>query len=124
MSYSDYWIGISHAYLTPLYYLGVVNPKGIYKPFQDQITLSNGMIRGIGQPSATWHWDFLKAAQRDILRAYCTGASNTIEIVTRVNDNDEFIEFYGIMVWPIGEDRDARRRIPFEIEFTNLIEYT
>jgi hypothetical protein len=86
------------------------------------IVLGNGANRGVGLPVAIWHWGYLTRAQRDLLRAFCTGASATIFIETRTNDTvDVFDQFTTMMIWPLEENKDAGRRIDFVIEFRNLV---
>lgn len=124
MTITTYQIGGDHASITDLASLGIPYPRGIFKPYQDIIILGDGQVRGVGGASATWHWDFLTPANRDALRLFCQTASTTVNMTTRINDADAFKEYTAVMIWPKEEARDYLRRIPFEIEFRNLVEYT
>ena len=117
-----YQIGTTLGALATLKSIGIPDPKSSYKPYADVIVLGNGANRGVGLPVAIWHWGYLTRAQRDLLRAFCTGASATIFIETRTNDTvDVFDQFTATMIWPADEMKDAGRRIDFVIEFRNLV---
>lgn len=97
-------------------------PKHSYQPYFEAIELANGHRRGLGKPVAKWRWGFLTRAQRDRLRSFCPSMSANVYIVTRINESaDAYATFYGVMRWPEGdEDKDAGRRLNFEVEFRNL----
>lgn len=83
--------------------------------------LADGTLRVYGYPVAVWRWDFLKRAQRDMLRTYCTGASAVVCIATRKNDSaDAYVTYRAVMEWPQEEEKDAGRRMDFELRFTCL----
>jgi hypothetical protein len=122
----SYQIGTSAGTKATLATLSVVDPKSSYKPGAQRVRLTSGGSRDIGYPQAVWRWGFITQAQRNALRAYCTGASATVYITTRVNDTistaaDAYDDFQAIMHWPEEEDREAFRRIGFELTFTNLV---
>jgi hypothetical protein len=117
-----YKIGTTLVGMVTLASLGVPDPKSTYEPYSEQLELGNGKIRGGGFPTATWHWGFLKQAWRDALRAYCTGASASIFIETRITDtSDAYDQFSVVIVWPQEEERDAFRRLDFTLEFRQLV---
>ena len=104
-------------------------PKHVYSPGSDYKELGNGGLRLLGSPQATWRWGILRRttsaqAQRDMLRTFCTGASAAVVIRTRVSDNaDEYKYFSCQVLWPQGaEDKDAGRRVGFELRFTAMAE--
>jgi hypothetical protein len=97
-------------------------PHGIFKPAVDSINLGNGLARSIGRPVAAWSWGFLTQAQRNILRAFCTGKSARVYITTRVNDSsDVYVTYDAVMLWPDEEKKFATRRTDFILEFRDLI---
>ena len=100
----------------------VPEPKSRYQPYSQMLPLSSGSVRGGGWAAATWSWGFLTRAQRDQLRTFCPAASSDVWIRTRTMDSDDAYQVYrGIMVWPVEqEEKDAGRRINFEITFQRL----
>ena len=102
--------------------LGLEPPKSAFLPWLESVNLGNGRARGAGRPKALWTWGFTTRAQRDILRAFCTGKSAAVFIRTRKNDTaDAYVTYSGVLIWPDSEERDAGRRINFSIEFRGLI---
>lgn len=104
--------------------LGIPEPKGSYFPAIEAKRTVSGKDRWVGSPKAVWNWGFLSQAQRDTLRTYLTDSSGGIYICTRTNDSqDAFAYYYAIYHWPLGdENKDCYHRVPFEIEFTHLIQ--
>ena|SRR5271157_2004117 len=109
----------------------VVPPKSHFTQYADQVPLGDNTVRGVGAPTAHWHWDFLTQAQRDQLRIFCAGASAVVYITTVINDSDatenptRYGSFQAVMIWPsLAEEKDATRRISFDIEFRQLIPET
>jgi len=97
-------------------------PKGNFQPFSKPLDLGNGLTRGGGWPTDIWRWGYLTQAQRNALRAYSTGASNSVIIKTRtVDSSDAYVIYSAAMAWPIKEERDATRRVPFELNFRKLV---
>lgn len=118
-----YKIGTTLENMVTLASLGIADPKSTFQPYTELVPLDSGKERGQGFPVATWQWGFLTVAQRNALRAYCTGASSSVYIQTRKADSsDVFDDFTAIMVWPLAEERDAFRRIGFVIRFKHLVE--
>lgn len=100
-------------------------PRAPYRVYTEPIELGSGAIRGAGYPSVVWRWGFLTQDQRDILRAYCTGASADVYIKTSgVDSADAYAVYSAVMVWPEEEDRQASRRTDFAIEFRKLVPQT
>lgn len=97
-------------------------PKSTYRPYFEAVALANGQARGFGRPIAVWRWGFLTRAQRDRIRLFCTCKSASVYISTRTNEADAYSVFSGVMLWPDDEDKQAGRRLNFEIEFRNLVE--
>lgn len=101
-------------------------PKPAFAPFSAYVTLGNGLVRGIGFPTAEWRWGFLKwnaigTTYRDILRNYIPTASKEVYIRTTTNENnDEYQIFKAIGVWPANEVSDTGRRLDFAITFKYL----
>lgn len=101
-------------------------PRSKFFPFSVYVTLANKISFGRGRPTAEWRWGFLRnfegEAFRDALRTYCPGASAVVFIRTMTNENlNEYKAYQAVMKWPEDEAQDARRRIDFVIQFTNMI---
>lgn len=102
--------------------LGVTPPKSTFKPWVSTVDLGNGTARALGRPSAVWQWGFMSTANRNSLRAYCTGKSARVYIRTRKNDSsDAYVTYSAVMLWPDDEDRFNRWRLNFSIEFRDLV---
>jgi len=102
--------------------LGLTPPKSTFKPWASTVDLGNGTARALGRPSAVWQWGFMSTANRNALRAYCTGKSARVYIRTRKNDSsDAYVTYSGVMLWPDDEERFANRRLNFAIEFRDLV---
>ena len=131
MATYDYQIGASYGALANVEGLStpVPAPKSSYRPYASSVPLGDGSFRGTGYPVATWRFGYLTAAQRNMLRTFCTGKSASVYIKTRITDavsgaSDAYKIFTAIMVWPDEEERQAGRRLEFEIEFRHLVVYT
>lgn len=99
-------------------------PKGLFVPYSKLLDLGNGLQRGGGWSTVTWHWEIISPAERNQLKTFCTGQSSSVWIVTRVNDQDLFQYFTASMIWPQNEQRDFLRRASFDILFRQLIPTT
>lgn len=105
-------------------------PKTTFKPYSQYLPLGSGAVRGGGWATAEWRYnasgdDYLTRAQRDQLKAFCTGASAEVYISTPVNDTaDQFKTFRAIMIWPEEEVKDFTVRRDFVIRFQRLVEVT
>ncbi|HSW62705.1 MAG TPA: hypothetical protein VLH56_05260 [Dissulfurispiraceae bacterium] len=99
----------------------VIEPRSTYQPYAVSHDLGNGMVRGSGYPVATWTWDFISAAERTMLRTYCTGRSSRVQIATK-DDSLAYKAYTAVMVWPEIEEHFAGRRLNFTIEFHTLVE--
>jgi hypothetical protein len=131
-------IGTSQAGLTPLEDLAVGIPTAIptprmrYYPERKRVKLTSKRYAGIGGAYIVWHWDFLKIEWRRALRDYLTAIStDDIFIETQTNEDadddglDDWIQCEVIATWPEGdEDKDAGRRMSFDIEFEVVEELT
>lgn len=108
------------------YFQSIPDPKGIYLEWSELVPKDSGGFRGVGYPKAIWKWNFMRPEWRDVLKAFCSGASAAVWIQTRTNSSgsSEFGAFTAIMNWPLEQDLDAHRRMNFIIEFTNLVSYT
>jgi hypothetical protein len=101
-------------------------PEGIYHPYVEGIDTENGDIVALGLPTVEWNFPYLERAQRDALRAYCTGPSATVFIKTRGNDSaDTFVKLTGKMIWPQTEEREsAGKRVNFKLIFIQMESFT
>ena len=102
--------------------LGLPAPHGLFTAYSQPIGLGNGLVRGAGWQTAEWQWGFISRAHRDLLRAYCPGASASVYIKTRTNDSaDAFAIYAAKMLWPQQEDPQAGRRLEFSLKFQGLV---
>lgn len=101
---------------TPVY-----APKSTYRPYTEGIELANGRARGFGRPITSWRWGFITSAMRTQLRTFCSNKSNDVYIRTRTNEADAYSVFSAVMLWPDDEEKQAGRRLNFEIAFRNLV---
>ena len=101
-------------------------PASRYIPYVEGVDTENGDMVALGLPTVIWVFPFLTLAQRDALRAYCTGASSTVFIETMGIDSSEaYLKLTGKMLWPQQETRDsAGRRLNFELTFIQMEPYT
>lgn len=117
-------LGLTAGAISSLYNLGVGAPtRTIFQPYSAQITLGDGTVRGVGFPKATWYFNALSLAQRDILRTFCSGASAEIYVETKtVDSSDTYDIYYAVMQWPLIEERGlAGIRRDLTIEFTRMV---
>lgn len=97
-------------------------PKSVPKPWFAAFDLGDGTARGMGRPVTSWQFGFVTQAFRNALRAYCTGKSARVYVRSREIDNsDDFVTYFGVMLWPDTEQRNATRRTQFNIEFRDLV---
>jgi hypothetical protein len=98
-------------------------PKGSFFEGALMRDLASGGARIVGYPHVLWHWDFFRAAWYDILRASMPNASGDIVIETSTNDNEDEFAIYSVKYkWPLELNKEAHRRMPFEIRFTRAVE--
>jgi hypothetical protein len=100
-------------------------PKSTFRPFSDTKTLGSGLVRGVGFPVATWTWAVIDRAERDALRAFCSGQSAAVYIKTKtMESSDTYKTFSAIMVWNTqAEERDTgHKRVNLSITFQALVE--
>lgn len=120
MAAYDYKIGTTAVGMVTLTSLGITAPMTEYSIAVDSVTLGDGSEKGVGSPTAIWHWGFLTGTQRASLRTYCTGTSATVYIRTKKDDNT-YDNFFAILVWPLREQRVAGRVVDFTIQLRELI---
>lgn len=123
----EYKIGTTFGGMTNLEGLNtpVPPPFATFRPYQSVINLGDGTTRGLGFPSVTWAWAFLSNAQRDVLRAFCTGSSASVYIHTKKNDsNDAYDDYLGVMLWPEEEQSENHHKMDFTLTFVSLVHVT
>ena len=101
--------------------LGITEPETSFNPYSQEIILGDGTVFGMGWGEGEWHWNFLTAAQKAILKTYCTGQSAVICIRTRKNDNT-FANFEAVAVWTHADKLRASRTLDFTLRFQRMIE--
>lgn len=95
-------------------------PRSSYLPYARTVNTGDGGKRGIGSPVAVWDFPLLTLDQRNQLKGFCPGASATVYIRTKLND-DSYADFQAIMIWPDStEDRWYGEKKNFSIIFRNL----
>jgi hypothetical protein len=124
-------IGTSQVGLTSLEDIAVGIPESIpwprmrYYPERSRVRLTSKKYAGIGGAYIIWHWDFFKAEWRHAMREYLTAIStDDLFIESQINEDedddgvDDWVQFEVIATWPEGdEEKDAGRRIGFDLEF-------
>ena len=107
--------------LATLASLGLDDPKPSYAPEAVRERTLGGGLRSLGAPIATWTWSFIPNADKELLRAYCAGASAEVKIETTDN-HGVFHQYSAWVYWPEGpEKEDATRRLDFVLEFRYLV---
>lgn len=97
-------------------------PRSVHRPWEETRDTGDGLARGLGRPACTWNWGVISQTQRDALRAYCTGKAARVYIRTKSIDGGDAMQTYqAAMLWPDQEDRQATRRVPFTIEFRDMV---
>lgn len=104
---------------------GVPAPKSAFVDYSQYLPLGDGTVRGSGWATGEWRWGYLEQAERGDLRAYCTGASNSVYIRTRENDTSDQYGYYSCtVIWPQEEEKDHFYRPDFVLRFQKLVEVT
>lgn len=101
-------------------------PKPVPKLWATAQPLGSGLQRALGKPSTVWQFSYLKRAQRDKLRTFCTGKSANVYIRSRGLDNaDAYLYYQAVMLWPDDEARDSLGyRVPLAVTFQFLVPLT
>lgn len=126
MTASTYMIGSTQETLADLSALDppVPDPLSTFKPYTNVVKTADGGEVGQGWAEETWDFGYLDDAQRNVLRAFCTGASATVYVQT-YNDSlatPAWMQYRAIMVWVHeGEDRRNDKRLKLTFRF-KLIE--
>jgi hypothetical protein len=132
MAVDNYCIGTTYGNLTNVENLtpSIPGPEAMkhFQGYTHTPDLGNGLVRGGGFPKTAWHWGFLSAAQRDVLRStYCSGKSSNVYIRTTdgsyTSGSPTYKVYQAVMIWPDTEDRFAGRSLDITIEFRNLVYY-
>lgn len=113
-------IGAALATCATLTSRGIPEPEANFTDYAELVTLGSGVVRGLGFPSATWHYGFTSNAQWDLLKAFVTGASTSVCIATMRNDGS-FLRYNCVMELPITYVLRSTRVVDFTINFTNLV---
>ena len=88
-------------------------PKALPPKWPTEIPLPSGQVRRMGFPTQIWHFGYLERAQRDQLRAFCTGKSAQVYIASELFEEETEHAarsriFRAVMIWPRG--RPGRER--------------
>lgn len=104
------------------------NPDAGYIPQSDAAKTLSGLTIARGYAAATWHFNALTNAQRQILKSFCPGLSAEVYIETLTNeltvcDVDEWIQALAVVHWKPGdEEQQAGKTLGLELLFTHLVE--
>jgi len=125
MTLTNYQIGLTSGSMVDL---GIEVGAAIRAPKADPVGYSqympvaDGTTRGLGWMYVDWVFGSLTPAMRDLLKAYCPGASNNVYITTRSQDSsNSFQKYSAIMIWPQEEKRDYLYRLNLVIRFNKLV---
>jgi hypothetical protein len=111
----------------------IPQPRMRYYPERKREKLTSRKTIAVGGAYIVWHWDFLKSEWRHALKDYWTSGTVSEEmcIESLVNEedgstgDDDWGQFTVIGTWPEGdENKDAGRRIGFDIEFEVIQDVT
>jgi hypothetical protein len=95
-------------------------PKHDFIPYSQSFPLGDGTLIGQGWPLASWHWDFLTQAQRNLLKGLCSGRSVETFVSTR-DFSRVFKTYSAVMVWPEREEYVNGVIVNFTIDFRKLV---
>jgi hypothetical protein len=136
---SEPQIGANQGALTPLDGIDCGIPEGIpwprmrYYPERSRVKLTSRRTIGVGGAYIIWHWDFLKIEWRQHLKAFWAAGTVSEEMCIESQTNndanadgaDDWGQFNVIGVWPEGdENKDAGRRLSFDLEFEVIQDVT
>lgn len=118
----EYKIGTTSGGLTLLNALTppVIWPRHDFSPYDENVLLASGKVRGMGLPKATWAWDFIPYTQWAVLYAYRTDVTTSLYIRTK-NEVDSWVSYAADMIWPINAEWVVTRGLKFVLEFHNLV---
>lgn len=118
----EFKLGTSAGSMELLSDLNVFWPFWEYEPFSAAQQGGDGLVKGGGWATATWHWGFLTYAQYQVLRTYCTGKSATWYVRTPKTTYD-YLNVEVKVEWPDNERWHQGRVLDFELKFTDLTEF-
>ena len=121
---TTYEIGAALGSIATLISLGAIEPDSQFSDYSDTVKLGSGLVRGMGLPTATWHYGYLYQAQYDALRALCPTAGAVVCIATLNNDMD-YVRYDCNMEMPtqyvIRSPEGKKVYVDVTITFTNLV---
>jgi len=119
---SSYQIGTTEGGMATLDTLYLRDPQPAPAHYSEYIELLDGTVRGVGWLQAEWRWSVLSTTDIASLRAFCTGSSAAVYIVTPDADG-AFVSYTAIMSMPqIPEVHHGDYFEDFAIAFTKLVE--
>jgi len=98
----------------------IPDPESNFTEYSETVVLGSGLVRGLGFPSATWHYGFTSHAQWVLLKAFITGISTSVCIATMKNDGT-FLRYNCVMELPPTYILRNTRDLDFTINFTFLV---
>ena len=99
------------------------DPRTEWHGEESVILGGDGHMVGVGFPYAVWIFDGISPeAARYMRNIYCPGYSSDVTIRTYNKDENAYLNYNAIMVWPAYNDRAWMPRgwTNFRITFTNL----
>jgi hypothetical protein len=102
----------------------IPEPTVYYSEFSESVEQGDGGEFGLGSPYIIWRLELLEfAAQRNELKAYCSGASGNVVIQSPIELGGEEHYFSCKMIWPVPEPENINGLgIALDIEFRRLVE--
>lgn len=94
-------------------------PEWSYTKYSREEILGDGTVRGAGYPIAEWHFGYLTQSEYEALRAYCTGKSASIYVVTKTDENT-YGTYSATMVWPDNIRWQNSKAIDVTFKFMKL----
>jgi len=123
MAEFSFELGVNHAGLANIEDMSppIQAPDDTFVEYSQSLDLGDGTVRGAGWTWASWFWKGMSQASRDVLKAFCTGKSANVSIVTKKGDGT-YQEYTAVMVWPEEEGRALDLILNLEIVFRKMVE--
>lgn len=84
-------------------------PRGEWLEGSEIVALADGNARYLGNPIATWNFNYIRPEGRAALREYCEGASQELYVQT-INNEEEFRVYRAILHWPAETPQEGFSR--------------
>jgi hypothetical protein len=102
-----------------------IAPDMTFAPFATKQDTGAGSVKGMGFPTATWHWSLINVSQREELRELCSGLSAHVYVRMPVRDTSSGVLVYhtfdAYMLWEVTEE--GMEQNLSELDFKILFRY-